>query len=314
VAPGWSVPAWFKRVNYSAGAFWVYGIAQAIALIFVVRQIGVSSPSLLVTMGWASSVGIMAGTAGITAAHELIHRRRDSDRALGVALLAMTTYAHFRIEHVLGHHKTFGTKDDHSSADVGESFPAFFGCALWGGLSSAWALERAYLKVRGLDAWSKENRMLHYAAIQLLLYVAVALMAGLQGAVFFLLQSFVAVHLLEAVNYVQHYGLRRDCDQSGRPRRPLSGDAWDSNDPVSTLLVFNLSTHSAHHVRPGETCIELSAEEAAPKLPASFFFMVFIALIPPIWHRVMDPRVEAMNRRTRPIDVGFGVALKGTPQ
>jgi alkane 1-monooxygenase len=34
----------------------------------------------------------------------------------------------------------------------------------------------------------------------------------------------------------------------------------------------------------------------APQLPAGYGTMFLVALVPPLWRRVMDPRVEAWRR------------------
>lgn len=286
LVPRWQPSARLRRRCYAMHGFWVLAAAQAVllgvALVHAVSQ----SLTPLEYMGLVSSAGLMTGTAGITAAHELIHRRDPRERGLGLAFLAMVTYMHFRIEHVHGHHRHVATDRDPASARLGEGFPAFFARSLAGGFAGAWRVECARLRRCGLPVLGRANRCLHYLAIQAAVYGGVLLAFGPGGALFFLLQSLMAVHLLEAVNYVQHYGLRRE--GALEPRH-----AWDSDAPFSALFSFNLSTHAAHHLRALQPAHQLESHPHALRLPLSFFLMVFLALLPPVWRRLMDHRVHA---------------------
>lgn len=295
--PRWRMPASWQRWYFYPPVFWLYAIAQAAALWLALQRVG-EGAGFVESFALASSVGIMTGTAGITAAHELIHRRDPRQRALGLSLLSMVGYMHFRIEHAYGHHRHVATADDPASAALGESFPAFFLRSLRGGLRSAWEIETRRLQRRGKRQWSLGNRMLHYALIQGVICVALLGWGGFALLGWFLLQSFIAVHLLEAVNYVQHYGLRRDRSVSGMEALGPQ-HAWDADDAVSGLLVFNLSHHAAHHLQVTQTCDRLQAMPEAPRLPFSFFLMVFLALFPPLWHRLMEDRVPRQARLSR---------------
>ncbi|TJY59471.1 alkane 1-monooxygenase [Sinimarinibacterium sp. CAU 1509] len=296
VAPGWRANPKVLRHLFAPWTFWVYALAQAAVLLAVMRVAAGVTP--LEFFALVSSTGIMTGTAGITAAHELVHRRDPAQRALGLALLAMTGYMHFRIEHVYGHHRNVATDADPSSAALGESFPTFFGRMLWRGPHDAWRIECARLQRRHLPRWSRHNRMLQYAVIQIGLLAAIAAVFGPLATLFFVSQCLMAVHLLEAVNYVQHYGLRRAM-RDGRPEKVAEHHAWDASDPISALLVFNLSRHAGHHRNPALPAAVLVPAPGAPRLPLGFYSMVFLALVPPLWHTLMDPRVRALHAANR---------------
>lgn len=298
LAPNWRPSAGLQRILFADTIFWLYALLQAAALIYVLVHVSTNALSLFEYMGLASSAGIVTGTAGITAAHELMHRKDSRQRALGSFLLLMVTYMHFRIEHVRGHHRRVGTAHDPGTAKLGESYPAFLHRAMGNGFTSAWQLEVERLRIRGLGALSVKNQMLQYVAIEIAVLVLIQWFFGLSVLAFFLLQSFIAVHLLEGVNYIQHYGLERTVDRSGRASPVSTADAWDSDFRLSELIVFNMTRHGGHHVNPGRTCDRLDVERLSPKLPYSFFAMVFLALFPPIWFRVMDRRVTAFRTAT----------------
>lgn len=291
--PGWLPPPTWQRVCFAPAWFWIYALAQAAALIGALQLGTRQTLDVLGFMGLASGIGIMTGTGGITAAHELVHRRHRRERALGLGLLAMASYLHFRIQHVEGHHRFVGTPQDPVSAARGDRFPSYFARVLWQGPAQAWRLECVRRRARSLPVWAPGNRVLQYALLQLLIYGAIGIVFGGVGVALFLLQSLIAIHLLEAVNFVQHYGLRR-AGAAGQREAVGEQHAWESADPISPLLVFNLSRHAVHHRCPAVPLQELPVSTRAPRLPYSFFLMVFLALIPPLWTRVMEPRLRQL--------------------
>lgn len=266
----------------------IAGLAHLSVLILFVWHLRNGS-SIGELLGFASTAGIAGGCLAITAAHELIHHKSRGDRALGLCLLASVSYLHFRIEHIHGHHHKAATYDDPGTARRGESFAAYFNRALYTGIRNAWQYECRRVRRWGRRQWSLHNRMLQYALILACLYGVILAVAGWVGALFMLLQSFVAVHLLEASNYVQHYGLNR-ASKDGVLERFGPGHAWDSPYRFSSILLFNLPVHTAHHMAPATNGADLSPQRDAKVLPASFYFMVFAALFPPLWKRLMDHR------------------------
>ena len=78
-------------------------------------------------VSYGLAVGMASGAIGMTAAHELIHRTNPVWRALGVGILVLVQYGHFRIEHIYGHHIHVGTDKDPAAARRGEGFYRFFG-------------------------------------------------------------------------------------------------------------------------------------------------------------------------------------------
>lgn len=307
IIPNWRPNAAWLQVLFAKPVFWFYAVVQGFVLVTVLLYVSHQHLSALGYMGLMSSTGIMTGTAGITAAHELIHRQDRMERALGLALLSMVSYMHFRIEHVYGHHKHVGTDQDSASAKIGDDFPAFFIKILRRGLVSAWNIECARLLRVGQPVFSFQNRVIQYLVIQGSLCLGIGIILGLLTLAFFLLQSLMAVHLLEAVNYVQHYGLRRELAGTATAVRPGPLHAWESDYVLAGLFYFRIDVHAQHHIAAGRHCTVLQNEEKSPKLPFSFNLMVFIALVPPLWHRLMDPlaaRQSRFNINVTDADVG----------
>ena len=245
-------------------------------------------------LGLMLSVGLVSGGQGITIAHELGHRRSRSDRWLAQALLVMVGYGHFHIEHNRGHHARVATQDDPATARRGEGFYRFCRRALPGGWRSAWALECARLARQELPRCSAHNMMLWYAAASAALLLASALAFGMAGALFFVGQALIAVTLLEAVNYIEHYGLQRRRGTDGRLEPVTHHHSWNAAERVSNAWLFNLQRHADHHAHPALPYAALRHHEGSPQLPTGYTGMLWLALLPPLWFALMDRRIDAL--------------------
>ena len=240
-----------------------------------------------VALGLALSVGFVAGAQGITVAHELGHSRHRLDRFLGWVLMSSVCYAHFMVEHYRGHHPRAATPDDPASAHLGESLWHFLPRTLWGGLRSAWALESRQLE-QFKRSWAG-SPLVWSLAVQMLLMLAAA-WAGPTLLLFWLVQAAFAVWLLETVNYIEHYGLQRG--HSGGRREAFGAmHAWNADHLVSNSLLINLQRHSDHHMHPWKPYASLQRLAPTPQLPTGYAGCLAIAAIPPLWFRVMHPRL-----------------------
>jgi alkane 1-monooxygenase len=223
------------------------------------------------------SVGLATGGAGITIAHELGHKRPALDRLLSRALLVSVSYGHFTVEHNRGHHVRVATPEDPASARFGESYWAFLPRTLAGSLRHAWELDRREV----LGSW----------AATLALAAALGAAFGPLAVAFFFGQSAMAVVLLEAVNYIEHYGLVRRKLADGRYERPAAHHAWDAYERLSNSFLVNLQRHADHHLNPMRPYAALQPQRESPRLPMGYPGMVPLAFLPPLWFAVMNPRV-----------------------
>ncbi len=254
--------------------------------------VGFGNLSTLEWVGKTLSMGVACGALGINVAHELGHRVKSLDRALSKTLLASTFYMHFIIEHNLGHHRHVSTDDDPASAERGVTLYQFLPRSVWGGYRSAWHLERERLAAKGLNFWSPDNEMIRFTLIQAALMLAVVLIAGIPALLSFLLASAVGIGLLETVNYIEHYGLRREKKTSGRYERVMPHHSWNSSHPYGRLMLYELTRHSDHHYLASRPYQILRHFEDAPQMPAGYPAMVLLATVPPLWFSVMNPRVD----------------------
>ena len=112
----------------------------------------------------------------------------------------------------------------------------------------------------------------------------------MRAALLFAVQAAVAIALLEIINYIEHYGLRRE-RIGGRYEPVREEHSWNADWVVSNWILFNLQLHPDHHVHMQRPYEALQSVPTAPQLPAGYPAMVLLALVPPLWFVVMDPRI-----------------------
>jgi len=253
----------------------------------------VSSPAVpfVQAAGLTLSVGFTAGVFGFIAAHEMVHSPSAGERALGLSLLATVGYMQFRISHVHGHHVRAATAQDPATARRGESVYAFIVRSATGQLREAWAFEAKRLRRQGREVLGPGNRLLWYFAIEGLVAAAAAAL-GPAALAFTIGQAVVAIFLLEVFNYVAHYGIVRRTTPSGRPERLAARHSWNSARRMNNWSLFNMGRHSDHHRRPTRAYQQLEAMPDARELPSGYAGAILLALAPPLWRRVMDPRLD----------------------
>jgi len=244
-------------------------------------------------------VGIASGAVGIVYAHELMHQKNRLERWLGDILMALTLYSHFRSEHLLVHHRYVGTVRDAVTARYNEGFHRFFARVLTEGPPSAWRAERQMLARAGKPVTDRRNPFWRYGALQALALVAAFAVGGWQGVGLFVFQALIAVLQLELTNYIEHYGLTRRHLGEGRyePVRPCH--SWNAAHRATNWFLINLQRHSDHHYKPDRRypLLQTYPEAEAPQLPMGYPAMIFLAMVPPLWRRRMNPRVRAWRRQ-----------------
>lgn len=243
-------------------------------------------------VGWLLSQGIISGALAINTAHELIHKNERLEQWAGALLLITVGYHGFKIEHLRGHHVHVSTPEDPSSAPYGMSIWTFLPQALRRNSVNAWALEAERLRKSGQQVISSHNEMLVMTVLWLLLCTALFVTAGGIGLLFFLTQGILAAATLEVINYVEHYGLERRKAADGY-ERTTHLHSWNSSYALSNAMLFNLQRHSDHHAYPKRRYGILRHFDDSPQLPAGYPTMFLLALCPPLWRQVMDPRVQA---------------------
>lgn len=300
---------WHKLVT------WTWIPLQICLIVFVLWQI--TLPGHLSTseaIGVALGLGVATGGVGITFAHELAHQRNRWERWGGELLLSSVAYGHFATEHVYGHHITVGTPKDPVSARKGENFYSFFVRAVFGTFISAWKIAAQRLARKGLPIWHRTNPFWRYGAGTAVFVAYAFWLAGPWGLALFGLQCFMAIYQLEAVNYVEHYGLTRRYEGSGKFERVQPRHSWNAAHTVSNWFLINLQRHSDHHFRPDRRfpLLQHYSWQEAPQLPCGYAVMIAAALNPPIWFRIMNRRVDRWREKFYPDITDWSAYDQGT--
>jgi alkane 1-monooxygenase len=245
---------------------------------------------MYVKIGLTTAYGMACGILGINAAHELGHRSTWYEQLMSKMLLLTTTYMHFYIEHNRGHHKNVSTDEDPASSRYGESVYAFYLRSIYGSWLSAWKLEKDRLQKENLNFWSLSNEMLRFQIIQLAFILTIYLIFGATTLAFFMLASLIGILLLESVNYIEHYGLRRK-KTGDRYERTMPIHSWNSNHPIGRLVLLELSRHSDHHYLANRKYPLLRHFDESPQMPTGYPGMILLSFLPPVWFAVMHKKI-----------------------
>ena len=281
---------YYRWVTYAFLPLQYLGFAAVLAVVGLREDL-----SVLDRLGLAATLGVIGGV-GINTAHELGHKRPGHERWLARVALAPVFYGHFYIEHNRGHHVRVATHDDPASARLGESFFRFWPRTVLGSLRSGWRLERRRLARRGHRPLRWGNDLVTAWLMSVLLWGLAVAALGWSVLPFLVVQALVGISLLEAVNYLEHYGLLRQVvgvPGKERPERVDPRHSWNSDQIATNILLYHLQRHSDHHANPTRRYQTLRHFEESPVLPTGYAGMILLALVPPLWRRVMDPLVVA---------------------
>lgn len=250
-------------------------------------------------IGWLFSIALCNASLVMTAAHELIHKESRLERLIGSFLLVFACNPGFNVEHIRGHHRHVATPADTSSAQMGQSFYRFILRAYMGMNVGPWFIEKRRLNRRGYSALNWRNELIWLHFLTLVFALAFYLAFGMRGIIFFIGQGLITQTAEQMANYTQHYGLKRHKLNENRYERFSPAHAWCCNFILSNMLSFQLPRHTDHHIHPRRRYQVLCHTEESPQMPTGYIGMFLMALIPPLWFRVMNPRIRAISQDSR---------------
>ena len=234
------------------------------------------------------TMGLFAGQVSNACAHELIHRADRASRRLGTAIYCSILNGHHVSAHLLVHHVHAGTDKDPNSAPLGQGFYRYY-------LKTSIAEYRAGFKAEakriGGKARLRHPYLLYSAGSAVMLLLAWLIGGGL-AVVGLLAISLHAQAQLLLSDYLQHYGLSRQLDEAGKPEPMGPQHSWNAPQSYSSALMMNAPRHSDHHMNPARDFTQLRLTTEMPTLPRSVPVMGAIALVPPLWRRMMDVRAR----------------------
>jgi NAD(P)H-flavin reductase/ferredoxin len=236
--------------------------------------------------------GLMIGMVGTITAHELTHRTWDPvSMFIGRWLLAFSFDTSFAIEHVYGHHRYVSTVEDPATAPRGRNVYYHILASTFKGNISAWKIERERLRKKKLPTFSIHNAALRGYAMSAVLVASAWALGGLRATAFFIACALWGKALLEIVNYMEHYGMVRNPATPVQPRH-----SWNTNKRISSWSMFNLTRHSHHHAQGEVPYQDLRPYPNAPVMINGYLTTIIVAMLPPLWHKLMTPKVLAWDR------------------
>ena len=239
------------------------------------------APTATEAMAWTLSFWVTLVLATCVA-HELIHRIGPRDRLAGHVLAGLTGYPVLGYEH-LRHHRLAGSTSQAEWPRLDESVWQFalrrlvrVGRETLGPSGLVWRREGRSPTVRGLR-WS--------LATTLVTCCLFGLAGGWVGVAVYGVAMLLVSFAMQLVTYMQHWGLGDDAAAVGRGREL----AWEDDCRFQSWLTLGLSLHQRHHDAPGHAYFRIGLSPASPRLPIGYLLLMFAALVPPLWRRVMEP-------------------------
>ncbi|MFY0592730.1 alkane 1-monooxygenase [Roseivirga sp.] len=283
---------------------YIWTLFQVLFLIWGAYVIAESAMPTLYLIAFISSFALVTGGIGITVAHELGHKKSKIERLYSRIILMTVCYMHFYIEHNRGHHVYVATPRDPATSRKDEPIYMFWFRSVFGSYSSAWKLEKARLSRKNLRFWSIKNEMIWYTILPILFALVLTMTTSLyfgrivwEVPAFFFLQSILAFSLLEIVNYIEHYGIVRREVAPGKYERVNPMHSWNSNHRLSNFFLFQLQRHSDHHANAIKRYQVLKHYEESPQLPSGYPAMILLATIPPLWFKLMNPKLSNWKKK-----------------
>jgi len=283
------MPAMMKDDYYR---FSIYPHILTIFTVFVVTVWFVGTQSL----PWWSYLALLIsgglGSGGVlTLTHELGHKANKSDQLMAKLGNSIIGYGHFCIEHNRGHHVMVSTPEDPASARMGESIYRFAVREISGTFARGWLHERERLEKLGYGFWTWRNDVLQSYALTLAIVAVCVAALGPLILLFIIPHHMLGWYALTQANYVEHYGLLREKKPNGKYERTQPRHSWNTNLMFSNMQLFHLQRHSDHHANPLRPYQVLRNFDDLPTLPAGYLGCYTLAVIPPLWYKVMDKRV-----------------------
>lgn len=248
-------------------------------------QMGISGAELI---GATLSTGIFAGI-GIIYGHELAHTKGFSF-VISRLMMGLSGSAHFCYAHVYNHHLELAHQDDPATSPRGRSIYRHFWLSHMGQSKFLYKMEQARLKKLGKPFISLDNRWIRGYFMSLPTMILFAWAGGLVGVACMFVIWTVSNFELEALNYMEHYGLIREKGQPIDYRH-----SWDNDNMFTSWFFIEIGRQGDHHDR-GETHFWELDEVGSPNPGWGYFTEFTMALVPPVWHSVYKKKLATWDR------------------
>ncbi|MGP9791933.1 alkane 1-monooxygenase [Roseinatronobacter sp. NSM] len=238
--------------------------------------------------------GLYFGQVSNSNAHELIHRGDKILFSLGKWVYISMLYGHHTTAHRLLHHVHVSTPLDPNFPPKGRSFYRYFLRGWVGSFTRGYRVEQQRAARAG-----RVTPYVAYVGGGLAFLLAFGLAFGWGGVAAYLGLCFYAQSQLAMVDYLQHYGLARQKLPDGSYEPQASHHSWNSPHWFSSHMMVNAARHSDHHANPNRMYPALRLPQDHPVLPYSLPAMGIVALLPALWFKLMDKRVDKVLSTAR---------------
>lgn len=262
---------------------WMHALVHFIALASLFWRAQLDGIALT-TVFACISTGLNSGASAIITAHELGHKPPKSlGYKLARILLFSVHYTHFTFEHNRNHHKWVASDRDPASAKRDTGVWVFIISTTVKQFTSAVSIMSKKAAVPLL------NPVIIGAAAQLFAILLLVYSGWTSIAGAWVLQSVMAIFLLEYVNYIRHWGLRRTESET-----ITKYHSWQSEARWSRWTLLELTRHPDHHLQASVPFWELRPHKDAPTLPVGYYGCFWPCLIPPLWKKWMAPILKSI--------------------
>ena len=237
-------------------------------------QNGLTSFNLI---GSVLSAGLWAGL-GIIYGHELSHNRKEGF-LVSRLIMALSGASHFTYAHVYNHHLDLGHEDDPATAPRGRNVYSHAWLSHVGQSQYSFNLEKEKLKRQNKSFFSTNNKWIIgylYSLPSIFLFVW---SGGVFGILALMVVWAISNFLLEALNFMGHYGLIRE---KGKPVEHRH--SWDNDNLFTSWFFIEIGRQGDHHVR-GETYFWELDDVDAPNYGIGYFSLFVLTLIPPVFRK-----------------------------
>lgn len=198
---------------------------------------------------------------------------------------------HFYLEHNFGHHKNVATPLDPATSKLNQTVYHFWITSVIQQYRNAWNIQLNLLQQHNRSFFSIKNDMLWYSLIQPAYLFVIYFFFGKFALMVAIMVGVISFLFLETINYIEHYGLQRKQLPSGRYERVQPHHSWNSNHFIGRIVLYELTRHSDHHFKASKKYQVLENITDSPQLPFGYPSSILLAFVPPIWFRLMNPRV-----------------------
>lgn len=186
--------------------------------------------------------------------HQVMHKPGKFYRVLATLHMVKLYYPHFTYHHLEKHHELVATPLDPSTSLKGQTVYQFI---------------RRCVVDSWMGVYQQEKRLgkglfTNYAVLSICSTIGFGVLIycifGLQATILHSIMAIGSIVYLQAVNYIEHYGLLRKKLPNGQFEKTTILHSWNAPHRFTNYLFFKLQRHSDHHQnssKPYQTLVSM---------------------------------------------------------